>query len=175
MDGLGAALQTGGGDSDDWLDWLTGDKYTGTDAGAAADRLAAENDAEVIGGPDDTEVNGFPGYWVEVRTRYTVGDTIIPGTENDKAQAHATAVIEPRCDLPADTAPSTEPDPAPSMEPDPAPEPNPGTEEDEDEGGDERPPVELICDGDPVEIDPGDFDPADLPDASLLFSVHLAD
>lgn len=170
MDGLGNALEARGGDGDDWLDWLTGDKYEGTEAAAAADRLAAQNDAEVIGGPDDAEVNGSPGYWVEVRTLHAVGDTIIPGTENDKAKAHATAVIEPRCDLPtgADADPS----------PDPLPDPDDGNGGGGTEDPEPRPepqPVELICDGDPVEIDPGDFDPADLPDASLLFSVHLAD
>ncbi|MFJ4830292.1 pilus assembly protein TadG-related protein [Streptomyces sp. NPDC088747] len=36
-------------------------------------------------------------------------------------------------------------------------------------------PVELDCDGEIVDIDPGDFDPIDLPDASVLFSVHLAE
>ncbi|MEV7342748.1 pilus assembly protein TadG-related protein [Streptomyces sp. NPDC093544] len=36
-------------------------------------------------------------------------------------------------------------------------------------------PVELDCDGEIVNIDPGVFDPDDLPDASVLFSVHLAE
>ncbi|MEW2394566.1 pilus assembly protein TadG-related protein [Streptomyces sp. NPDC046862] len=35
-------------------------------------------------------------------------------------------------------------------------------------------PVELVCGGEPVNIDPEDFDPDDLPDASVMFSVHLA-
>lgn len=139
MDGLGRAV----GHDDGWLDWLDGRQFEGADAQAAAAQLAAENDAEVVGGPDDTEVNGFPGYRVEVRTRYTVGDTIIPGTENDKARAHATAVIEPRCDLPSDAD---------------------GTK-----------PVQLRCGDRQIDIDPDDFDLTDLPDASLLFSVHLAD
>ncbi|MFI7339842.1 pilus assembly protein TadG-related protein [Streptomyces sp. NPDC050085] len=139
MVGLGDALEGG----DDWLRWLTGQDFEGTDAAAAAARLAAENDADVVGGPDATEVNGNPGYWVEVQTRYTVGDTIIPGTENDKAKAHATAVIEPRCDAPVDA--------------------------------DQKKAVQLTCGGQSIEIDPEDFDLADLPDASALFSVHLAD
>ncbi|MZD07237.1 hypothetical protein GTW43_19405 [Streptomyces sp. SID5785] len=141
MDGLGEAL---GDEADDWLDWLDGDGFDGADAAAAASQLAADNDADVIGGPSATTVDGYPGYQVEIETRYTVGDTIIPGTENQKAKAHATAVIQPRCDIPADADPGK--------------------------------PVELNCDGGDIEIDPGDFDdPADLPDASALFSVHLAD
>ncbi|MFJ8820380.1 pilus assembly protein TadG-related protein [Streptomyces sp. NPDC102467] len=139
MDGLGAAV----GKDDDWLNWLNGQEFDGVGAQDAATRLAAENEADVVGGPDGTTVNGLPGYWVEVQTRYTVGDTVIPGTENDKAKAHATAVIEPRCDLPIDADPTK--------------------------------PVQLSCDGSPIEIDPGDSNPADLPDASTLFSVHLAD
>ncbi|MFF6993472.1 pilus assembly protein TadG-related protein [Streptomyces sp. NPDC008313] len=35
--------------------------------------------------------------------------------------------------------------------------------------------VQLDCDGQTVDIDPEDFDPDDLPDASVLFSVHLAE
>ncbi len=35
--------------------------------------------------------------------------------------------------------------------------------------------VELDCDGEPVNIDPEDFDLDDLPDASVLFSVQLAE
>jgi hypothetical protein len=139
MDGLEQAV----GQDDGWLDWLDGEKFKGAGAQAAAAQLAAENDADVVGGPDGIEVNGSPGYWVEVQTRYTVGDTIIPGTENDKAKAHARAVIEPRCDRPTDADPTK--------------------------------PVRLTCDGQEFEIDPDDFSLADLPDESLLFSVHLAD
>ncbi|MER5947177.1 pilus assembly protein TadG-related protein [Streptomyces sp. NPDC001904] len=139
MDGLGKALDDGG----DWLDWLNGQDVAGANVEAAAGQLAAENDSDVIAGPDATQVDGFPGYRVEVRTRFTVGDTIIPGTENKHATAHATAVIQPRCDFPADA--------------------------------DFKKVVELDCDGTPFEIDPEDFHLEDLPDASALFSVHLAD
>ncbi|MEV5613625.1 pilus assembly protein TadG-related protein [Streptomyces sp. NPDC052225] len=139
MDGLGQAL----GDGDDWLGWLDGQGFEGADAQTAAAQLAAENDADVVGGPSAAEVNSFPGFWVEVRTRYTVGDTIIPGTENKKAKAHATAVIEPRCKVPADADPKKA--------------------------------VQLTCDGKQFDFDPDDFDLDDLPDASALFAVHLAD
>lgn len=139
MDGLGLAI----GESDDWLDWIAGDKFTGAGARGAADALAADNDSTVIGfGPD--EVNGYPGFWAEIETRYTVGDSIIPGTESKHAKADATAIIKPRCDV----APTADPEKA----------------------------VELKCDGgESFEIDPEDFELDDLPDASVLFSVHLAD
>ncbi|NEB74405.1 hypothetical protein G3I40_04040 [Streptomyces sp. SID14478] len=140
MDRMGEDIAGG----DDWLHWLTGEGFENQgEHAAAAARLAADNDAGVVGGPDPAEVNGHPGYWVEVQTNYTVGDTIIPGTENDRAKAHATAVIEPRCDMPVDA--------------------------------DLKKALQLTCDGQDIEIDPEDFQPADLPDASALFSVHLAD
>ncbi|WP_435852590.1 pilus assembly protein TadG-related protein [Streptomyces mirabilis] len=138
MTGLTGAVGT----NDHWLDWLKGDLFKGTGAKAAAARLAAENDSTVQGFADRT-VNGFPGYWVEIKTQYTVGKSIIPGTEDKYATAHATAVIQPRCDF------------------DPAADP--------------KKPVELNCDGQIVDIDPGKFDPVDLPDPSVLFSVHLAE
>ncbi|MFJ9039314.1 pilus assembly protein TadG-related protein [Streptomyces sp. NPDC102406] len=139
VEGLGEAV----GNDEDWLDRLTGQDLEGPDAAAAAEDLAAQNDATVVEGPTETEVNGFPGYLVKIETQYTVGDTVIPGTESYHATARATAVLEPRCDVPADADP--------------------------------KKPVELDCDGLDVTIDPEDFDPLDLPDASDLFSVHLAD
>ncbi|WSI44307.1 pilus assembly protein TadG-related protein [Streptomyces sp. NBC_01340] len=138
MTGLAGAVGT----DDHWLDWLKGDLFKGTGAAAAAARLAAENDSTVQGFAQHP-VNGFPGYRVEIETRYTVGKSIIPGTEDKHARAQATAVIQPRCDF------------------DPAADP--------------KKPVELNCDGQTVNIDPGKFDPVDLPDASVLFSVHLAE
>ncbi|MFD4710805.1 pilus assembly protein TadG-related protein [Streptomyces sp. NPDC058430] len=140
LDGLGEAI----GQGDAWPDWLLGDKFDGVGAAEAANRLAAENDADVVAGPDDTDVDGHPGYRVEVETRYTVGDSVIPGTETKHAKAHAIAVIEPRCDVDPDA------DPAKA--------------------------VVFDCDGgEQFEFDPDDFDIEDLPDPSVLFSVHLAD
>lgn len=139
MLGLGDALEGDG----NWLDWLDGQGLKGNNVGAEADRLAAANDADVLAGPDRTEVNGFPGYRVEVKTRYTVGDTIIPGTENRHATAHATAVVQPRCDIPLDADPKKA--------------------------------LELTCGGEDLRFDPEDFDLDDLPNASELFAVHLAD
>lgn len=139
VDGLGASI----GEGDDWLDWLGGDEFNGAGAEGAADALAADNDSSVVGlGP--AEVNGFPGFRAEIETNYTVGDSIIPGTESMHATAEATAIIKPRCDV----APSADPEKA----------------------------VEFDCDGgESFEIDPEEFELDDLPDASVLFSVHLAD
>ena len=138
MEGLEGAI----GVDDNWLDWLEPDEATGGGAAAAADELAAENDATVQGFEPRT-VNGNPGYWVEIKTNYTVGDSIVPGTETKHATAEATAVIEPRCDFEAPVDPLDV--------------------------------VELDCDGKLVEIDPEDFVLDDIPDASVLFSVYLAE
>ncbi|WP_329563805.1 pilus assembly protein TadG-related protein [Streptomyces uncialis] len=138
LDDLGTAL----GEDGDWLDWLTGDLLEGTGAQAAAEQLAAENDSSVTGfGP--TEVNGYPGYDVEIETNFAVGNSIIPGTESMNASARAVAVVEPRCDFDVNADPAEI--------------------------------IELDCDGELVEIDPEDFQRDDLPDASVLFSVHLAE
>ncbi|MFF3490840.1 pilus assembly protein TadG-related protein [Streptomyces sp. NPDC002795] len=140
MLGLGDALEGG----DNWLDWLDGmDPKDDGAPGAAAGRLAAANDAKVVNGPAFREVNGHPGYEVGVETLHAVGDTIIPGTENQRAKAHATAVVQPRCDVPLDADP--------------------------------KKPLQLTCGGDLLDFDPEDFDLDDLPDASDLFAVHLAD
>jgi len=139
MDGLQGAV----GQDDNWLDWLDGKQDpAGAGATAAAQQLAAENDSTVQGGAQPTVMDGYPGYRVDIQTNYTVGDSIIPGTEGMQAKAHATAVIQPRCDF--------------------------------DLNADPKKPVELDCDGEIVNIDPGDFNRDDLPDASVLFSVHLA-
>ncbi|MPY52776.1 hypothetical protein FPZ41_31145 [Streptomyces sp. K1PN6] len=133
------------GTDDNWLDWLNlpGDEgvpYEG--AYDAAQQLAAENDASI----DDfgvAQTGGYPGFRVGVLTSYTVGDSIIPGTENRQARADAIAVIQPRCEF--------------------------------DENADPTKPVELVCDDERVNIDPEDFDLDDLPDASAMFSVRLAE
>ncbi|NGO46849.1 hypothetical protein G6048_33615 [Streptomyces sp. YC419] len=131
------------GVDDNWLDWLDPAEATGDGATAAAQQLAAANDSSLQGGAQRVEVNGFPGYEVGIQTNYTVGDSIIPGTETVRATAQATAVIEPRCDFEVPDDPLDV--------------------------------VELDCDGEPIEIDPEDFVLDDLPDASVLFSVYLAE
>jgi hypothetical protein len=139
VDGLGASI----GDADTWLDWLAGEGDTGLGQ-ASAESLAAANDSTLDGPVTPTFVDAYPAFEVSIVTNYTVGDSLVPGTEDTPARASATAVIEPRCI------------PEPSIDP-----------------------LEVIafeCDGgEEFEIDPKDFVLDDLPDASVLFSVHLAE
>ncbi|GGW64365.1 hypothetical protein GCM10010340_48340 [Streptomyces griseoloalbus] len=106
-----------------------------------ADQLAALNDAAVLSCLPD----GALGYTVVVETNDTVGDSIVPGTEDKKSQEKATAVIEPRCgfELPTEAA---EKDTLPL----------------------------LTCEGKEWELDPKDPEEL-LPEPEDLFDVHLAD
>lgn len=62
----------------------------------AAAELAGSNDADVAScGP----IGGGAGYTVAIVTQDTLGDTAVPGTENQKANAGATAVFEGRCEV----------------------------------------------------------------------------
>jgi hypothetical protein len=106
-----------------------------------ADQLAAQNDADVLSCLPD----GLLGYSVVVETNDTVGESIVPGTEDEKSQETATAVIEPRCTFELPTG---------------------------DVEGDALPP--LTCDGTKWDLDlksPEDL----LPEPEDLFDVHLAD
>ncbi|MFI2412368.1 pilus assembly protein TadG-related protein [Streptomyces sp. NPDC018947] len=76
---------------DAWQDIFEGRALV-TSACWRAHELAARNDASVQCQPD-----GPLGYTVVAETNDTVGDTIVPGTENQKATESATAVIEARC------------------------------------------------------------------------------
>lgn len=95
---LGDAIEAGNGNWLDWLD-LAGVELPFEGADAAAAELAAQNNSTLEGGAQPTEVDGDPGFQVDVVTDYTVGDSIIPGTENMTATAQAVAVIQPRCDF----------------------------------------------------------------------------
>ncbi|MFJ9660715.1 pilus assembly protein TadG-related protein [Streptomyces griseoflavus] len=57
-------------------------------------QLAAQNDATAFCTP-----SGPLSFTVEAVTNGTVGESIVPGTENKRSRAVATAVIEPRCDF----------------------------------------------------------------------------
>ncbi|MEV0849949.1 pilus assembly protein TadG-related protein [Streptomyces sp. NPDC049954] len=77
-------------------DWLTGSGITGTGAQQAAQSLAAFNNSKVTA-VRAVEVDGAPGFRVAVQSLKSVGHTLVPGTEGKFAEAHATAVIQPRC------------------------------------------------------------------------------
>jgi hypothetical protein len=139
-----------------WPDYLDGGRFESDEACRRAGTFAAKNDAE-LWGDECVPVDGT-GFRVTVRTRGTVGASVIPGTDERHAIATATAVIEPRCTL--DT-PESEPTQAPAETPD---------AEDADE--EERKPIlGLSCDGVPWEIDPEN--PSLLPSAADLFIVRL--
>ncbi|WP_327726071.1 pilus assembly protein TadG-related protein [Streptomyces europaeiscabiei] len=102
---LGDDIEAGNGN---WLDWLDLSRGlpAGGEATAAAAELAAQNRSNLEGGAQPTEVDGAPGFQVNVVTDYTVGDSIIPGTEGMTATAQAVAVIQPRCDFAPNTNPT---------------------------------------------------------------------
>ncbi|WP_329167629.1 pilus assembly protein TadG-related protein [Streptomyces sp. NBC_01267] len=99
-DGLTNSL----GHSDVWVDWLLGNEPVPGMGEAAADQLAAQNDA-MLDGLAPTTVRGYPAFRASVTTLSTVGKSVIPGTESRHAKAHAVAMIEPRCSA----APSSDP------------------------------------------------------------------
>jgi hypothetical protein len=136
-------------DPDAWEDLVNGQGVEFTGACAQAQSFAARNDADLVGQGCQRVDDGFT---VTVETRGTVGDSIVPGTENKHAQATATAVIEPLCGI------------KPSHSDDGKP----------DKGKDKKKPkLELECGDQDWIIDPEDI--ADRPDAADLFSVHLKD
>ncbi|WP_432075161.1 pilus assembly protein TadG-related protein [Streptomyces wuyuanensis] len=64
----------------------------------AAYPMAQRNDTVVKGpGGCSPAFNGGWAFTVEVQTRKPVGDTVLPGTETQKATAKATAELESRC------------------------------------------------------------------------------
>lgn len=108
-----------------------------------AHQLAAQNDAQVTG--RECVPDGPLGFTVEVETNKSVGESIVPGTEKQQANATATAVIEPLC-----------------------------TFELQGDGGDERVLPALTCKGG-REWDLDADDPELVPKPEDLFDVHLAE
>ena len=105
---LAAALDTRDALRDEWVKnvldptkWL--DIFDGLgvpfDGCPRADQLAAQNDATVVCAALPVVPGTPPGYTVEATTNKTVGDSVVPGTENKKSVQKATAVIESVCDF----------------------------------------------------------------------------
>ncbi|MEV7087345.1 pilus assembly protein TadG-related protein [Streptomyces sp. NPDC093085] len=142
-----------------------------TDPGpcAQAQVLAAKNRADVqsIDGAG-SGCYSRPGFLsdeftVEVKTRYTVGESVIPGTDQKHATARAKAVVEFRCSLPR-----------PEPEPEGSASPGGGGDDGKDE--DEKPsPIDFTCHGGRhVTIDPAH--PGEWLNLSeTFFTVHLVD
>ncbi|UZJ29796.1 pilus assembly protein TadG-related protein [Streptomyces endophytica] len=77
-----------------WEDLLSGRGVPSDAACENADWFAGRNDAEVSGCVPDSWPTSFA---VTVRTRNTVGASVIPGTAGKHASAEATSVVGPRC------------------------------------------------------------------------------
>ncbi|MFE6196515.1 pilus assembly protein TadG-related protein [Streptomyces sp. NPDC057838] len=127
-------------DPNKWRDIFEGNDGAGGSSCGRAHQLAAQNDARVV---NCTE--GLLRITVEVETNKSVGDSIIPGTEERKSNAFATAVIDSRCDFKPPAA-------------------DPG----------EKALPRLSCKGVDWDLKP-DSPPEILPKPEDLFDVHLAD
>ncbi|MFF4897026.1 pilus assembly protein TadG-related protein [Streptomyces sp. NPDC001068] len=160
---LAAALDTRKQLADQWLlDVLEPAKWQDVFQGNApvndpcwrADQLLAQNNATRL----QCHPDGPLRYEIVAKTNKSVGDSVVPGTENVKSRAQATAVIESLCTFPA-------PDPSPAPSPDPTVSPSPG---------DDPQLPELTCRGRGVwDLDPNHL--TDLPKPEDLFDVHLAE
>ncbi|MFH8593753.1 pilus assembly protein TadG-related protein [Streptomyces rimosus] len=166
-----------------WRDFLDGRGVPGDEACTNAQWFAGRNDADATCTP-----GSYPtSFAVQADTRKTVGRSVIPGTEGKHASARAKAVVEPRCAA------------GPQREPGP---PGTGQDEGRGQGGDQGqsggqgqnedgdppagepapgdgpapgPPLDLVCEhGKKWTIDPAD-PRGELPEASDLFSVRLAE
>ena len=89
------------GDGDAWQEWLKGEAPLEGDGCGEADHFAGQNRSDVQG-CDPIERNGDKGYTVKIQTRFDTGETFVPGTDNKKAKATATAVVQPLCDFDED-------------------------------------------------------------------------
>ncbi|MER5869390.1 pilus assembly protein TadG-related protein [Streptomyces sp. NPDC002044] len=148
----------------DWQKLLNGKLLKGEGACAAAVDFAAKNDAVATCAPS------IPSITVTVKTKRTVGKSVVPGTDGMHGTASAAALIEPRCELgvvprpsatPVPSATATRP-PGDGSSPTPAPTPAPD-------------PITVQCKGgNAIEIDP--LKPGSLRTLSRnLFSVRLVD
>ncbi|MER5483742.1 pilus assembly protein TadG-related protein [Streptomyces sp. NPDC002812] len=90
----------------DWEEILDGDRLDPNGACAKASDFAASNGATAECSA------GVLRFTVTTETRQSIGDTVIPETENMKGHAVATAVIEPRCDLQPGATPTATPSPS---------------------------------------------------------------
>ncbi|AZQ37089.1 hypothetical protein EJ357_29605 [Streptomyces cyaneochromogenes] len=102
---LAAALDTRDKLTDEWVEHVLDptkwqDIFDGEgvvfDGCGRARQLAAQNDARA---ECESTLGLPPGYQVDVETTEPVGDSIVPGTEDMRSTATATAVIEPLCEF----------------------------------------------------------------------------
>ncbi len=144
----------------EFLDDVFNGQPVGTGNGCqAAARFADQNGADVLPGECQQLSDGRWGFRVGARSQEPMGDSVLPGTEDEYAEARATAIVEPRCGFtPAEDEPPPPADGDEPENPDDAEPASPGT---------------LACDGGLIwDIDPEQLDL--LPDMADLFSVRLA-
>lgn len=101
---------------------------------------------------------------VSVRTRYTVGRSVIPKTKTMRGEATATAVIKFQCSPKVKDVPGSEPGPD-------------GADDTRNQGGEPNLPIiTLDCDGlrNGLKINPADPEPWKKL-AKTIFAVHLID
>lgn len=144
-----------------WHQYVRGEDYDTERACREAIAFASLNGAELH--PEDC-VPLELGFTVTVQTEGTVGESIVPGTDERRATATASAVVEPLCSF-VPPEPSPDPPSEPPTEPDPS-----GTPSGEPEEEDPDPISGLTCDGEAWEIDP---EAPALPGVEDLFRVRL--
>lgn len=168
------AVRTGA----DWRDLLGG---RGAASGPACDHarwFAGRNDARLAACTPDSWPTSFA---VRVTTLHSVGDSVIPGTENTHAAAQATSVVEPRCTIgapaPGEDGDRTGPGDGDGGKPGKGEGKGEGKGDGKDdgkgEGDDSSAPLLLTCDGTSWTLRP-DALGGHLPEAADLFSVRLA-
>ncbi|MFJ6483228.1 pilus assembly protein TadG-related protein [Streptomyces sp. NPDC091682] len=136
---------------EEWRDVLDGKSFDTEGACGQAEHFARLNDAK------GTCRRSLLSFTVEVTTDGTVGDSVVPGTQDMQAKAMAVAEVVPRCELGPVPAPSATPSPAPT----PTGPPSPG-------------PVVIKCKGGKtIRFDPLNPDPWSKL-ARSLFDVRLA-
>ncbi|GAB2867007.1 pilus assembly protein TadG-related protein [Streptomyces deserti] len=86
-----------------WQDIFDGDVAVLDGCGRAA-QLAAQNDAQLDAAAGGCLPQTPLRYTVHVKSNEPVGESIVPGTEDKYSHASASAVIEPRCELPGEDA-----------------------------------------------------------------------
>ncbi|MFB7271602.1 pilus assembly protein TadG-related protein [Streptomyces sp. NPDC056244] len=135
------------------------------EAGRFADRNGADLKPQDGSAGCDWATGGRWGFTVRVITQKPMGENILPGTADEKAEASATAVVESRCHF--------EPAEEESESPSDGESPEDGEEPADPVEDEPVSPGALDCDGGlDWLIDPENLDL--LPDMADLFSVRLA-
>lgn len=159
-DGLGVQLLPALREPNGLNEFLATHEYFQAGRGEAT-QLAYDNRSDLV------DFGWQTGYWQDkvtarVKTHYTVGESVIPGTETTHATATATAVIKFRCSTKVQGLP------------DPADDGNGEDDGDDKSGTPDLPILTLDCGGVEVPVDLGEGDlAAGL--GKLLFDVQLID